>query len=141
MIGTLADPCCILQTAMVSGSRRLRLSMCLPWERGDQIVSCKYPKNKTGRFLSPIAIFMTCESRFFPEWRPFSQPFYHHFAEKNGDPWTCSGGKSSKTSPETRKIPEKRRFSGILEVTTRFELVNDGFADRCLTTWLRHHMK
>ena len=29
----------------------------------------------------------------------------------------------------------------FLEVTTRFELVNDGFADRCLTTWLRHHMK
>ena len=26
-------------------------------------------------------------------------------------------------------------------MTTRFELVNDGFADRCLTTWLRHHMK
>ena len=23
----------------------------------------------------------------------------------------------------------------------RFELANDGFADRCLTTWLRHHMK
>ena len=27
-----------------------------------------------------------------------------------------------------------------MEVTTRFELVNDGFADRCLTTWLRHRM-
>ena len=27
----------------------------------------------------------------------------------------------------------------ILEVTTRFELVNEGFADLCLTTWPRHH--
>ena len=26
-----------------------------------------------------------------------------------------------------------------LEVTTRFELVNEGFADPCLTTWPRHH--
>ena len=26
------------------------------------------------------------------------------------------------------------------EVTTRFELVNEGFADLCLTTWPRHHM-
>ena len=29
-----------------------------------------------------------------------------------------------------------------LEAATRFELVNSGFADRCLTTWLcRHHSK
>ena len=27
-----------------------------------------------------------------------------------------------------------------MEVTTRFELVNEGFADLCLTTWPRHHM-
>ena len=27
-----------------------------------------------------------------------------------------------------------------LEVPTRFELVNRGFADLCLTTWPRHHM-
>ena len=29
----------------------------------------------------------------------------------------------------------------FLEVTTRFELVNEGFADPCLTTWPRHHNK
>ena len=28
----------------------------------------------------------------------------------------------------------------LLEVLTRFELVNDGFADRCLTTWLQTHI-
>ena len=28
----------------------------------------------------------------------------------------------------------------FLEVTTRFELVNEGFADPCLTTWPRHHI-
>ena len=27
-----------------------------------------------------------------------------------------------------------------MEVTTRFELVNKGFADLCLTTWPRHHI-
>ena len=35
-----------------------------------------------------------------------------------------------KSAQNAGKIPEKRRFSGILEVMTRFELVNDGFADR-----------
>ena len=28
-----------------------------------------------------------------------------------------------------------------LEVPARFELANNGFADRGLTTWLRYHMK
>lgn len=46
-----------------------------------------------------------------------------------------------KLAQNAGKIPEKRRFSGILEVMGRFELPNDGFADRCLTTWLHHHMK
>ena len=31
-------------------------------------------------------------------------------------------------------------FASLMEVTTRFELVNEGFADLCLTTWPRHHM-
>ena len=31
-------------------------------------------------------------------------------------------------------------FASLEEVTTRFELVNEGFADLCLTTWPRHHM-
>ena len=29
---------------------------------------------------------------------------------------------------------------GVLEVPTRFELVNEGFADLCLTTWPRHRV-
>ena len=29
----------------------------------------------------------------------------------------------------------------FLEVLARFELANNGFADRGLTTWLQHHMK
>ncbi len=28
----------------------------------------------------------------------------------------------------------------IVEVTPRFELGNEGFADPCLTTWLCHHI-
>ena len=57
--------------------------------------------------------------------------------------------KSYSKSPKFRKFngfsPEKRKKESrlrdfLVEVTTRFELVNDGFADRCLTTWLRHRM-
>ncbi len=33
-----------------------------------------------------------------------------------------------------------RKHPGVLEVPTRFELVNEGFADLCLTTWPRHRM-
>ena len=29
----------------------------------------------------------------------------------------------------------------VLEVLARFELANNGFADRGLTTWLQYHMK
>ena len=39
-----------------------------------------------------------------------------------------------------KTIPDHFRDREFLEVTGRFELPNDGFADRCLTTWLRHHM-
>ena len=31
-------------------------------------------------------------------------------------------------------------LKAVVEVTTRFELVNEGFADLCLTTWPRHHI-
>ena len=33
------------------------------------------------------------------------------------------------------------KCTSILEVPARFELANNGFADRGLTTWLRYHMK
>ena len=41
------------------------------------------------------------------------------------------------------KKPHNRNGHGVffLEVPTRFELVHSGFADRCLTTWLRHRME
>ena len=35
----------------------------------------------------------------------------------------------------------RNRSFFILEVPARFELANNGFADRGLTTWLRYHMK
>ena len=38
-----------------------------------------------------------------------------------------------------QKIPEAKASGNLLEVTTRFELVDEGFADPCLTTWPRHH--
>ena len=38
-----------------------------------------------------------------------------------------------------QKIPEAEASGNLLEVTTRFELVDEGFADPCLTTWPRHH--
>ena len=40
-----------------------------------------------------------------------------------------------------QKIPEAEASGNLLEVTTRFELVDEGFADPCLTTWPRHHIR
>ena len=41
-----------------------------------------------------------------------------------------------------RKKPAKSYdFADFLEVTPRFELGNEGFADPCLTTWLCHHIR
>ena len=37
--------------------------------------------------------------------------------------------------------PDHFHDRDLLEVMARFELASDGFADRCLTTWLHHHMK
>ena len=39
-----------------------------------------------------------------------------------------------------QKIPGTEVPGILLEVTTRFELVDEGFADPCLTTWPRHHI-
>ena len=39
-----------------------------------------------------------------------------------------------------KKIPGTEVPGNLLEVTTRFELVDEGFADPCLTTWPRHHI-
>ena len=39
-----------------------------------------------------------------------------------------------------RKTPASDLPAGVLEVTGRFELPNEGFADPCLTTWPRHHI-
>ena len=47
-----------------------------------------------------------------------------------------SAGDSAK-----QKIPEAEASGNLLEVTTRFELVDKGFADPCLTTWPRHHIR
>ena len=48
-----------------------------------------------------------------------------------------------KARKQTKKIHRTNDLTlysaDILEVTTRFELVNEGFADLCLTTWPRHH--
>ena len=41
---------------------------------------------------------------------------------------------------QNKKIPEAEASGNLLEVTTRFELVDEGFADPCLTTWPRHHI-
>ena len=42
-------------------------------------------------------------------------------------------------SPKRKSTPDGVLF--FLEVPARFELANNGFADRGLTTWLRYHMK
>ena len=48
--------------------------------------------------------------------------------------------KARKQTKKIRRTNDLTLYSAdILEVTTRFELVNEGFADLCLTTWPRHH--
>ena len=42
-------------------------------------------------------------------------------------------------SPKIKRPVETGRF--VLEVPARFELANESFADSCLTTWPRYHMK
>ena len=39
-----------------------------------------------------------------------------------------------------KKISNPEGLLDFLEVTIRFELMNNGVADRGLTTWLRHHI-
>ena len=39
------------------------------------------------------------------------------------------------------KNPNPNGFGFLLEVPARFELANESFADSCLTTWPRYHMK
>ena len=47
----------------------------------------------------------------------------------------------AETAQKIRRTNESSLHSAEFEeVTTRFELVNEGFADLCLTTWPRHHM-
>ena len=42
--------------------------------------------------------------------------------------------------PKATGFSEPYGACSDVEVMGRFELPNDGFADRCLTTWLHHHM-
>ena len=49
-----------------------------------------------------------------------------------------TGGSSPGRGQCKIKNPGSRSFRELLEVTTRFELVDEGFADPCLTTWPRH---
>ena len=49
----------------------------------------------------------------------------------------------AKRSVQRRHLQERKKHpywdASFLEVTIRFELMNNGVADRGLTTWLRHH--
>ena len=40
-----------------------------------------------------------------------------------------------------KKHRQQSADGGGMEASTRFELVNQGFADPCLTTWLRRRIK
>ena len=60
----------------------------------------------------------------------------NNFLIKNG--YAVIANDSNLKHFNTQKKPSKT-WKAFLEVTTRFELVNEGFADPCLTTWPRHH--
>ena len=63
---------------------------------------------------------------------------YHYFCTA---PAVLSHNPSCRNSTKNRRTNEPVLHSAEFEeVTTRFELVNEGFADLCLTTWPRHHM-
>ena len=62
------------------------------------------------------------------------------------NPYDTQGVEQSQALPPAgdsakQKIPEAEASGNLLEVTTRFELVDEGFADPCLTTWPRHHIR
>ena len=65
-----------------------------------------------------------------------------HFA-----PWPLAGAKAMAlrgrfarhAGPGKKKSGRFAKQPLCLEVPTRFELVHRGFADLCLTAWLRHH--
>ena len=64
-------------------------------------------------------------------------------AGDKGESVTVGDGEGEEADREQRKnkkIPEAEASGNLLEVTTRFELVDEGFADPCLTTWPRHHI-
>ena len=50
-----------------------------------------------------------------------------------------SSNLSVSVSPKRKSTPDGVLF--FLEVPARFELANESFADSCLTTWPRYHMK
>ena len=47
----------------------------------------------------------------------------------------------AQTKAKNKKSRQPQLPGIFLEVTTRFELVDEGFADPCLTTWPRHHIR
>ena len=81
--------------------------------------------------MRPVIFAWTlCRGRGVP--RPYAVTHFY-----------CPVGRGG--SPEQGRPPKQKPLSSlhlkaVVEVTTRFELVNEGFADLCLTTWPRHHM-
>ena len=49
--------------------------------------------------------------------------------------------KAKKENNTKEKKTEPKGFCLFLEVPARVELADQSFADSCLTTWLRYHMK
>ena len=118
-----------------------------------QIRRCQQKKKHTVWCVSLLLLVCTIDIPRRNRYRPDLLHFAFHRKAKLRSCRHRAGGKQMSTghlhldlqiwptliSPKQKRPVETGRF--VLEVPARFELANNGFADRGLTTWLRYHMK
>ena len=117
---------------------------------GLQICQCRQKKKHTKRCVSLLLLVCTIDIPRRNRYRPDLLHFAFHRKAKLRSCRHRAGSKQMSTGHlhlglQICQCRQKRNTpNGVflfLEVPARFELANNGFADRGLTTWLRYHMK
>src|SRR5699024_5350147 len=77
---------------------------------------------------------------------PFAKPAWPEYLYCSTEPDCTQEKAGQRQKNDARQVRLNKRktpvhCTRVLEVATRFELVNEGFADLCLTTWPRHHVE
>ncbi len=128
----------ILKRAMPERLRKLRHCIFT----GGGVKVCNSDGICSAAFCESAALRQTfrlnCKVTGFARGSPFEERL-----PRSGESVTVGDGEGEEADREQRKkkkIPEAEASGNLLEVTTRFELVDEGFADPCLTTWPRHHI-